>query len=386
MKRGALLAIVALVAAAGVAGAMVLRRSAPSAPAAAGAAPAVEFLSAELWNAQPVVVARTMPLTGTLKSAHQTVVKTRVAGDLVELLVREGENVRAGQLVARIDPTEYEWRVKREQAALAAAQAQLDIAAKTCENNAQLLAKGFISQTAFDNAQSGLEAARGNRDAAAAALELARKALADTRITAPMAGTVAERYAQPGEKLPVDGRVLSIVDLNSIELEAPIPADDIAQVAVGTRAEFRAEGVDRLYTGQVVRINPATAAGSRSVFVYIAVEQPDRAIRAGMFAQGSLVLGRSAPTLAVPSSAMREEAGRAAVLAVVDGKLARLPVTLGARGVVEGLGDAIEIRGGLAAGTPVVRQFDARLPIGGAVKIVPSPASPTTGPVPGAPR
>lgn len=378
MKRGAALAIFALVAAAGVAGAIALRQ--PAAPQAAVAAPAVEFLPAELWTAQPLVLERTLPLTGTLKAANQTIVKTRVAGDLVALAVREGESVRAGQLLARIDRTEYEWRVKREQAALAAAQAQLDIAAKTRENNAQLLAKGFISQTAFDNAQSGLEAARGNRDAAAAALELARKALADTEIRAPIAGTVAERFAQPGEKLPVDGRVLSLVDLSSIELEAPIPADDIAQVALGMRAEFRPEGMDRTYAGRVVRINPATAAGSRSVFVYIAVEQADRAIRAGMFAHGRLVLERSAPALALPFSAVREEAGRASVLAIVEGRLEQVQVTPGARGSAEVLDDAIEVRSGLAPGTQVVRQFDARLPVGSAVKVAqpPSPPAPPT--------
>lgn len=373
MKRRTLIAVVALIAAGGVATALALRR--PSAPQTAPAAPTVEFLADELWTAQPLVLERTLPLTGTLKAANQTIVKTRVAGDMVKLTVREGESVRAGQLLARIDPTEYAWRVRREEAALAAAQAQLDMAAKTRENNAQLLAKGFISQTAFDNAQSGLEAARGNRDAAAAALALARKALADTEIRAPIAGTVAERYAQPGEKLPVDGRVLSLVDLSSIELEAPIPADDIAQVALGTRAEFRPEGMDRTYAGQVVRINPATAAGSRSVFVYIAVEQPGRAIRAGMFAQGRLVLERSAPTLAVPFSAVREESGRAAVLAIADGRLQQVSVTLGARGRAEGLDEAIEVRSGLAAGTQVVRQFDARLPIGSAVRIAATPAS-----------
>jgi RND family efflux transporter MFP subunit len=369
MKRRTLVAVVALAAVGGVAAAVALRRPAAPATQPVTSVTTVEFLADELWTARLLVLERTLPLTGTLRAANQTIVKTKVAGDLVQLAVREGESVRAGQVVARIDPTEYELRVRREQAALAAAQAQLDIAAKTRENYAQLLAKGFISQTAFDSAQSALEAARGNRDAAAAALDLARKALADTEIRAPIAGTVAERFAQPGEKLPVDGRVLSLVDLSSIELEAPIPADNIAQVVVGTRAEFRPEGLDRMYAGKVVRINPATAPGSRSVFVYIAVERADPAIRAGMFAHGRLVLGRSDPVLAVPFSAVREEAGRAAVLAVVDGKLAQMPVTLGVRGSAEGLEDAVEIRSGLAPGTQVVRQFDARLPIGGAVKV-----------------
>jgi len=211
---------VAALAAAATAG-IALRKSAPQASANAPATQAIEFLPGDVWTVQPVRLTRSLPLTGTLRAADQTTVKTRVAGDLVQLLVREGETVRKGQTLARIDATEYEWRVKREEASLAAAQAQLDLAAKTRANNAQLLAKGFISQNAFDNAQSGFDAAVGTRDAAAAALELARKSLADTLITAPMAGTVAERFAQAGEKLPIDGKVLSLVDLSSMELEFP---------------------------------------------------------------------------------------------------------------------------------------------------------------------
>jgi RND family efflux transporter MFP subunit len=377
LKRGVTIALAAALIAAG---AIALRRPA-SAPPPRAAAASVELLPAELWTAQPVVLAQTLPLTGTFKAANQTVVKAKVAGELVELLVREGERVRAGQLLARIDATEYELRVRREQAALDAAQAQLDIATKSRENNAQLLAKGFISQIAFDNAQSAYEAARANRAAAAAALDLARKSLADTQIRAPIAAAVAERFAQPGEKLPVDGRVLSLVDPASIELEAAIPADNIARIAPGMRAEFRAEGSQREYSGEVVRINPATAAGSRSVFVYIAVAQADAAIRAGMFAQGRLVLERTAPVLAVPYSAVREEAGRAALLAVIDGKLAQVPVTVGVRGRTDGIEDAIEVRGGLAPGTQVVRQFDARLPIGATVQIARPDTAASTAPL-----
>lgn len=380
MKRGVTIALAAALIAAGAAGPIALRRPA-SAPPPRAAAASVELLPAELWTAQPVVLAQTLPLTGTFKAANQTVVKAKVAGELVALLVREGERVRAGQLLARIDATEYELRVRREQAALDAAQAQLDIATKSRENNAQLLAKGFISQIAFDNAQSAYEAARANRAAAAAALDLARKSLADTQIRAPIAAAVAERFAQPGEKLPVDGRVLSLVDPASIELEAAIPADNIARIAPGMRAEFRAEGSQREYSGEVVRINPATAAGSRSVFVYIAVAQADTAIRAGMFAQGRLVLERTAPVLAVPYSAVREEAGRAALLAVIDGKLAQVPVTVGVRGRTDGIEDAIEVRGGLAPGTQVVRQFDARLPIGATVQIARPDTAASTAPL-----
>jgi RND family efflux transporter MFP subunit len=328
-----------------------------------------------VWTVQPVRLTRSLPLTGTLRAADQTTVKTRVAGDLVQLLVREGETVRKGQTLARVDATEYEWRVKREEASLAAAQAQLDMATKARENNAQLLAKGFISQNAFDNAQSGLDTAVGTRDAAAAALELARKSLADTVITAPIAGIVAERFAQAGEKLPVDGKVLSLVDLSSMELEVPVPADDIAQVAIGQQAEFGHEGSAASRSGKVVRIAPATTSGSRSVLVYVAVDRPDAALRAGMFAQGRLLLDRSEPTLAIPASALSEEAGSNLVLAIADGKIAKVAVTRGRHGRGELGADLVEIRSGLEAGTHVVRQFDPRLTPGAPAAIASAPAA-----------
>jgi RND family efflux transporter MFP subunit len=361
VKRRTLFIVLGATLAALALGAFALRKPAPAVTATAPRIDVIEFLPSDLWIAQPVQLTRSLPLTGSLRAADQTTVKTRVAGDLVQVFVREGEDVRKGQTVARIDATEYEWRVKREEASLAAAQAQLDMATKTRANNAQLLAKGFISQNAFDSAQSGLDAAIGTRDAAAAALEIARKSLADTVITAPMAGTVAERFAQAGEKLPVDGKVLSLVDLSSLELEVPIPADDVAQVRTGQRAEFGPEGSTTRRTGKVVRISPSTTSGSRSVLVYVAVDKPDVALRVGMFAQGRLLLDTSEPTLAVPATALQDEAGATLLLAISDGRIAKIPVTRGRRGSAEVGADLVEVRAGLAPGTQVVRQFDTKL-------------------------
>jgi len=372
VKARVVFVAVAALAAAAVAG-FALRKPAPAAVPSSPLAQVIEFLPSDLWTVRPLQLTRSLPLTGTLRAADQTTVKTRVAGDLVQLLVREGETVRKGQTLARIDATEYAWRVKREEASLAAAQAQLDMATKTRANNAQLLAKGFISQNAFDNAQSGLDTAVGTRDAATAALELARKSLADTVITAPMAGTVAERFAQAGEKLPIDGKIVSLVDLSSMELEVPVPADDIAQVTIGQRAEFGPEGSAASRTGKVVRISPATTSGSRSVLVYVAVDRPDAALRAGMFAQGRLLLDRSEPVLAVPAAALNEEAGASTVLAIADGRIGKVAVVRGRHGSADVGADLVEVRGGLAAGAQVVRQFDARLTPGASASIASVP-------------
>jgi membrane fusion protein, multidrug efflux system len=366
MRRRLLVAIAVAVVVGAGALLLVARKPAPTVVATVAADAAIEFLPGDLWTAQRIALTRTLPVTGTVRAADQTTVKTRVAGDLVKLLVREGETVRKGQLLARIDDSEYAWRVKREEASLASMRA----------NNAQLLDKGFISKNAFDNAQSGLDAAVGTRDAAAAALELARKSLADTVITAPINGTVGERFAQAGEKLPVDGRVLSLVDLSSLELEVPVPADDIAQVAIGQRAEFGIEGTDTPRSGKVVRISPATTSGSRSVLVYVAVERPDAAMRAGMFAQGRLQLEKSDPTLAVPVSALHEETGSIVVLAIVDGRITKVAVTPGRRGKSVDTGtDLVEVRAGLAPGAQVIRQFDARLTPGAMAVVATVPAA-----------
>jgi RND family efflux transporter MFP subunit len=375
VKRRTVVTLVAAASVAAALGALAMRKPAPAVVANPAAPQTIEFLPSDLWTAQAVPLARSLPLTGTLRAFDQTTVKTRVAGDLVQLQVREGEKVRKGQTLARIDATEYEWRVKREEASLAAAQAQVDMATKTRAYNSQLLAKGFISQNAFDNAQSGLDSAAGTRDAAAAALELARKSLADTLVTAPMAGTVAERFAQPGEKLPVDGKIVSLVDLASLELEVPIPADDIAQVTIGQRAEFGPEGSPARRSGKVVRISPATTGGSRSVLVFVAVDQPDATLRVGMFAQGRLLLDNSEPTLAVPATALRDEAGASVVLAITDGRISKVTVTPGRRASTDGGPDLVEIRSGLTAGTQVVRQFDARLTPGASATVAGTPAA-----------
>jgi multidrug efflux pump subunit AcrA (membrane-fusion protein) len=113
-----------------------------------------------------------------------------------------------------------------------------------------------------------------------------------------------------------------------------------------------------------VRISPATTSGSRSVPVYIAVDPAKVTLRVGMFAQGRLLLDKAPPTLAVPATALREEAGTSSVLALVDGRIAKLAVTTGRHGSADGGPDLVEVRGGLAAGTQVVRQFDPRLAVG----------------------
>jgi len=354
---------------------------------AAGDAPAsvaIEFASTDLHTVGAGSISRTIPVTGTLTPVDRTTVKTRVAGEIVQLAVREGEQVRSGQLVARLDPADFELRVRERDAQLRSAQAQLAQAQRTLENNRQLLDRQFISQNAFDNARSAVDIAAAARDAAAAQLSQARKALADTRLTAPMSGVVAERFAQAGEKLPADSRVVSIVDLSRMEIEAPVPASDIASVSVGQPVVLSIEGVAGEHVGSVARINPATQAGTRSVPVYIALSFPSDGsrVRAGMFAQGRLALDVRRDVLVVPLSAIRDAGGRQFVYLIDDGRLVERDLRVGLRDESAPVGQGgiglAEVLDGLKAGDHIVGVNLGALRAGSRVAIAPPAPRPTS--------
>lgn len=306
----------------------------------------------------PGDLSRQVPITGTLRATNQTLVKSKVAGELTELLVREGSAVKTGQLLAKIDTMDFDLRIKEREAQLRGSEAQLDQAKRTLENNRQLLEKNFISQSAFDAAKSSYDVAVANLDASKAQMAQAKKALNDTRVFAPMNGIIAERFAQPGEKISPDSRILSIVDLSRVELEAAIPSNDIGSVRIGQNINLNIEGIDKTFNGQVVRISPSTQAGTRSVPIYIAIENKDSRVRAGLFAQGVLALDKRSNVLVVPINALREAAGRNFVYLIESDKLAERDIKLGARDengqASNGSEGVIEVTSGLKAGEQIV--------------------------------
>lgn len=331
--------------------------SAPAQRAPAALKP-LEFSADELITLSPTRIARVIPITGTLNATRQTVVKARVSGDILDIAVREGSSIQEGQLIARLDPTDYELRVREREANVRSAEAQLEQAHRTLENNRALLAKSFISQNAFDNARSAVDVAQATLDSARALLDQARKSLADTRIVAPMSGQIAQRFAQPGEKISPDSRIVSLIDLSSMEIEAAVPAAEVGQVPIGQTVRLRIEGIESEQTGQVLRINPATQAGTRSVLVYVGLQRRDQRIRVGLFAQGTLRVDEKSGVIVVPVAAIRELAGRRFVYAVEAGVLIERDVNVGiideTATAPNGAIGAAEIVAGLKAGDRIV--------------------------------
>ena len=254
MKRTVKIALVAgvLVLAAGGYAAV---RGKRAEPATAAATPVAEFLQDDLYIVEPRNLDRVLPLTGSLMPLTEATVKAKVAGELVAVSVREGENVKQGQILARIDLTEVQARVAAREADVAATKAQLVWAEKNRGQQKALLDKSFISQSAFDNIQSNYDVAIAKQHAAEAELVVARKSLGDAVLVAPFSGIVSLRHAQPGERVSLDAKVVSIVDLSRLQLEAAVPPAAIGQVKIGQTMNFRVEGFgEREFAGHIERI------------------------------------------------------------------------------------------------------------------------------------
>ncbi|MCX7215508.1 MAG: efflux RND transporter periplasmic adaptor subunit [Burkholderiales bacterium] len=355
------------------------KAKAPANPAPASAAAAktsaptaLEFLASEVVTTEPTELRQVMQLTGTLRAVDQVTVKAKVAAEVREVMVREGESVKAGQVVVKLDTSEYEARVAQARGNLNNARAQMEIATKARDNNLVLVEKGFISKNAFDNSASQYAAAKASVDSAQGALDIVLKSLNDTVSRAAISGLVSVRHVQPGEKVAMDSRLLEIVNLQQLELEAAVPSSEISKVAIGQKVELRIEGLSQRFDGKVVRINPATQAGSRSVPVYVQIANPQNLLRVGMFADGRLLLSSKAGVVTLPQSAVRKVNDGSFVFAIVNNKIERLPVTLGSTGLV-GDDHHIEITSGLEFGAQVIRADMGNLTPGTPVRVNATP-------------
>ncbi|MBL8288810.1 MAG: efflux RND transporter periplasmic adaptor subunit [Rubrivivax sp.] len=330
--------------------------TASAAPTLAGAA--VELLPTDIARVEAGELTQTLAVNGSLKAVQSALVKARIAAEVKSLSVREGDRVAAGQRIGQLDTTEYDWRLRQAEDQIASAEAQLDIAERTLANNQALVNQGFISRNALDTSVSNAAAARAALQAAKAAAEIARKAVKDGEVRAPIAGLVSQRLVQPGERVSVDTRLVEIVDLSRIELEAAVAPEDVPAVRIGQVARVAIDGLAEPVPAKVVRINPSASAGTRTVMAYLLLDSHP-ALRQGLFGRATLEVQRRR-ALVAPASALRFDQARPYVVVVRRGVAVEQPVTTGQRGdAVFGSGarpePAVELASGVEAGATVLR-------------------------------
>ena len=365
--------LVAVLVLAGFVGrAIKMKKQDEAASTGAPAAPVLELSAADVFVLRPLELTRTLAISGGLKAVNSAVVKAKVAAEIKSLTVREGDSVKAGQVIGQLDTAEYDLRLRQAEQTAASARAQLDIAKRALENNRALVAQGFISPTGLETSVSNDVAAQANLQAAMAAVALARKARGDSTLVSPIAGLVSQRLVQVGERVSVDAKLLEVVDLSKLELEAAIAPEDVVALSIGRPATLQVDGISQPVTAKVARINPSAQVGSRSVMVYLAVDsQP--ALRQGLFAKGRIAT-TAKTALALPLTAVRTDQSLPYVLQVLDDKAQLRTVQLGQRGEVDGQ-PWVEITSGLSDGARVLSGSAGLVRDGTPVRVLaPNPA------------
>ncbi|HMS26704.1 MAG TPA: efflux RND transporter periplasmic adaptor subunit [Burkholderiaceae bacterium] len=362
MKRGLKWGIAVLIIAAlafSVLKALKGRKEQQEAVSAAAAANAkaqavVELNSTDTVVAQVNDIAQGLPISGSLKAANSAFIKARVAGELQGLTVREGDSVKAGQVIARVEATEYAARLQQAQDQADSAKAQIAIAQRQFDNNKALVDQGFISKTALDTSVANLNAAQATHRAALSNVDVAAKAVNDTVLRSPLSGIVSQRLAQPGERVAIEARIIEVLDMSRLELEANLSAADSLGVRVGQAATLQIEGINSTRNARVVRINPNAQAGSRSVLVYLGLDNAS-GLRQGLFAQGNVGTGKLT-TLTVPLSAVRTDKPAPYVQVLENNAVKHVTVELGQRGEVSknGISESVVAVKGIAPNTTLL--------------------------------
>ena len=291
-------------------------------------------------------------VSGSLIPQNNITVKSKVTAVVSETMVQEGMAVSEGQVLAKFDNADLAARLATQDAAVEESTTKLELAKKNRESSHALFLQKYISQNAFDTSENALQLAQANLKSTMSQREVARLALADTIIRAPMSGIVSKRLVQAGEKVSPDTPLFSLVNLSKLILEAPVPASEIPRIKLGQPVSFAVDGfAARQFKGKVVRINPNAETGTRSFMVYIEVLNDDAVLRGGMFAKGQITLEKSTKTTLVPLIAVRQVSGVPTVYKVDHDHLVAQAVELGLRNEDEGYA---EVKKGLVEGDQVI--------------------------------
>jgi RND family efflux transporter MFP subunit len=355
-------------------GAVIASRQAQPAAAKKDERPPLEFAQADVVSLQPRRLSVELAVPGSVLAVSQATVRSKLSAEIRRVTVREGDKVTAGQIVAEFDTAQLRAQLAERNAAWESARAQLATTERTRQANAQLVKQNFISQNAFDTADSNYQAQLAAVAAARAQLEQTQIQMGDSVVRAPISGIVSKRHVQPGEKLAFDAPLMAIVDLAELEVQAQVPVSDVPQIRKGMTAQVDIEGIaGRRFAGRVERINPSTEPGTRTVNIYVSLPNEESLLKAGMFARVLLTTMPETEAMALPASALRTDGQQAYVWVIADGKLTRRNVATGRR---DERAQLVEVTSGLAPSDVVLATKFDNLKDGLAAKVVGLPGEP----------
>jgi RND family efflux transporter MFP subunit len=383
--------VLAAAAVAALAGAGACKSTPSGSAASRPGGPAAETRAVQLVVVAPQPLARTVVGQGTLVADEQATLSFKVSGRVASIVVDLGSRVRRGDVVARLDQTDFDSRVRQAEASLQQARARLglnptdvsdsiaieqtspvreakallDEAAANLARSRKLAEGGVMSRAELDSSEAAykvadaryhdaLDEARNRQSVLAqrkSELELARQQRDDTSLRAPFDGAIAARRAGVGEVVAVGAPVVDLVRMNPLRMRAEIPERNTQGVAVGKPVRVRVEQAAGEHAGRVSRMSPVVNENNRVLLVEIEVDNASGALRPGSFATAEITTAVEGSALMAPASAVVTFAGIEKTFTVKDGKAVERIVTTGRRD-----GASVEITSGLEPGEQIVAE------------------------------
>ncbi len=339
---------------------MVLLSGCRKNPAAGGPPPGAMATVVVAAEAKVQSLAETLAVVGTLIPNESIEVKSEIEGTVEEVGFNEGQTVKKGDLILRLDETKY-------RAALDQAEANLQLSKVTFDRTKQLVDDKTISPQEYDQALSIFHANE-------AGVTLRKRELKDARIMAPFSGTLGARMVSPGQVISKNTTLTWLVDLDPVKAEFNVPERFIREVKNGQKIELRVAAFpNERFAGEVYFLAPQVDPATRTLLVKARVPNPDRKLRPGMFVNLDLTLKLRDGSIVIPESALMSMGERTSVYVIgADGNAQLRPVKVGLR-----MPNQIEIVTGLSAGEKVVAEGLQKVRPGGAVKVAdPVPPNP----------
>ena len=289
-------------------------------------------------------------ISGSLEPEVEARVRSEIMGPVERTFAEEGQRVRQGVLLAKIDDSSVRDAYLSAKSAVRSAESALQNAQRNAERSTRLAKAGALAERDLETAQLNQTNAEGALADARARLTAAEKQLAHTQVRSPINGIVSEREVAPGDVVQVGAAMFTIVDLRTLRLEATVPVEDIGRLKVGTPVEFGVSGFDRRFRGRIERINPAVDPSTRQVRIYVAIPNAEQSLAAGLFAEGRVATD-ARRAIAVPTSAVDRRGTSPVIHRVKGGKVDVVPVQLG---VQDEAAELVEVAAGIAQGDTVL--------------------------------
>lgn len=327
---------------------------------------AKQLLGSEVTEIVPATLRETVKVTGTLVPGQQSSIASQVSGRVIEVTVRPGDSVVAGDVLAEIDRETLELQLSQQRATAEATRVQLLTAQQQLGRTEELARRELSATSVLEQARSSVAALEANLMALESAVEGAEIALANASVRSPLDGIVSSRSVEPGQTISAGTALFTIVNLSEMEFEASASVNSSALVGPGQAVTISVVGLDdRSFEGEVTRVNPVALSGTRTVPIYISLHNAGNLLRGGMFATGDITVAEKPDAMALPSTALREDASGEFVLKLDGGVLVRQPVVPGRQWE---RGRMVEVEG-IAPGDVIVTAPLAELSDGDAYEI-----------------